>query len=266
MELWDLLFRGLLVCLVLVGIHTYFGLFILERGIVFADLALAQMAGFGVALATTLGYPPPSPAFFAIVGATNAFSAILVAHAARLRKVSYAEGTIGLIYIGAVALTLLLLSHSPHGVEQIRDLFSGEILWVSYPALFQTALLYASVALAHLLLWNHIRLVLTQNASFLIETAFLFTFAIVVTSSVKLGGVLLVFAYLVGTSLISFLLAKTFFARLVTGWFIGALASLTGIVFAFLWDIPVAPVIVGLICFAYCLALLSQKVVPRRSP
>jgi zinc/manganese transport system permease protein len=265
MELWDILARGLLVCIVLVGIHTYFGLFVLERGIVFADLALAQMAGVGVALALVLGSHPPSPAFLAVVLSINALSAFLVAHAARLQQVSHAEGTIGLIYIGAIAITLLLLERAPHGLEQIRSLFSGEILWVSYPALAQTAALYALIALLHLFFWKQMRGVLTRSAGFATEVFFLFTFALVVTSSVKAGGVLLVFAYLVGTSLISSMVAHGFARRLFVGWALGAAASLLGMLLAYLWDVPVAPVIVGVICAAYGLTLLARRLAPPRS-
>ncbi len=231
-------------CLVLAGIHAYLGFHVVRRGILFVDLAMAQSAALGAAFAIVLGFEHDTAGEYAIslgfaLGAAGLFSVL------RSRRVSQ-EAVIAIFYAMATAATFVVLDRSPHGMEEVKHLLVGQVLTVAPSKVLGTALLYGAVGLAH---WRvHAKtLAVTEERPVprrgLLELFFYGSFALVVTSSVGLVGVLLVFSFLVLPAVAAMILAKGDAARLAWGWTFAGAGSLVGLHLAFHLDLPAAPVV-----------------------
>lgn len=191
--------------IVLVAMHGYLGGHVVRRGVIFVDIALAQVAAFGVAVALFLGAEVGSAtAWFAGLGATIVGALLITATRSRRQDVPQ-EAYIGIIYAVFSAAMILVLTQVPHGGEEIRHLLVGSILWVNWAEVLKTAALYAGLGV--LLIWAHPRLMLISRDPATAREAglslrgwdFLFyaVLGTVVTSSVQIAGVLLVFTLLV---------------------------------------------------------------------
>ncbi|MES2504682.1 MAG: metal ABC transporter permease [Myxococcota bacterium] len=239
------MFWPFVACLLLAGIHVYLGIHVLARQVVFVDLALAQVAALGSVVGILLGVAPKLSALvFAICGAI-----LLVITKAKERHVSQ-EAYIGIFYAVALAATILASSGLPHGADELRELFSGNILWVEPETLGFAAILYAAIGLFHWVFRKQFFKASFEagKLSYFWDFAFYCSFALVVTSSVEIAGVLLVFCYLVIPAVIATILVKNLAARLWVGWTVGALVSFVGVVISYYGDLPSGPTIV--LCFA----------------
>jgi len=235
--------------LVLVGIHVYFGLHVIRRGIIFVDLSLAQVAALGITVAFLLGYEPGGvisyifALLFALVGGT------IFTFTRNLKGKVPQEAIIGIVYAVASAGAILLVSHSAEGTEHIRYLLIGSILTVTPPMVLKTAAAYTAVGLFHWL-YREKFIGLTFNGATQLRRHrmwdFLFyaSFAIVVTSSVKICGVLLVFIFLVVPSVFGALITDKISLRLWWGWLFGFIGSALGILLSFELDTPTGATIV----------------------
>ena len=145
MELLGFFAYPLLACILLVLIHTYFGIHILERGIIFVDLALAQFIGVGIAVSFLLGYDGNEKYVFSVLFA--GLGAYLLAHSRRIARVTNIEAFIGVLYIFSLAAAILILDRTPHGLEDFKMILNGSILWVGPKDLIATSLLYAAIGL-----------------------------------------------------------------------------------------------------------------------
>ncbi|MFQ5654181.1 MAG: metal ABC transporter permease, partial [Planctomycetota bacterium] len=235
-ELFQAMALPFTACLLLVGIHVYLGIHIIARKVIFVDLALAQIAALGAIWGVLLGY-----GFHEDPWIVKAFSLLFTILGALLfsmtrprdRRVPH-EAIIGITYAVALAATILASSHLPHGSDEIRDLLAGSILWVEGHTLAITGLLYLGIGGFHLLFrrqffelsFREEGLAGPLERERLWDFLFYFSFGLVVTSSVAIAGVLLVFSYLVIPALIGVLLAPTLRARLAVGWGVGSLMSL----------------------------------------
>ena len=235
-----------LACLVLTGMHVYLGLHVLARGVIFVDLALAQVAALGITAAFLAGHAIQSPAAywyaltFAVAGA--GFFA-----ASRTRRGALPqEAIIGIVYVVSAAAAILALDRAPQGAEQIKQLLVGSILTVTPVEVGAVAALYAVVGALHWLCRRPL-LEISHDADgarargrrvVAWDITFYVTFAVVVTSSVRLAGVLLVFAYLVIPATLAVLVVASVPARLAVGWSVGVLASMGGLAAAYRWDLP----------------------------
>jgi zinc/manganese transport system permease protein len=232
MEGLDISILGPAFCagLLVLSTHVPMGRQVLARGIVFIDLAIAQIAGLGVIAADALGWEPQGyPVQVAAVSAAL-LGALLLSYTER-RWPDIQEALIGVLFVLAACAGLLLLANNPHGGEQLKDLLVGQILWVSYRQLIPVALLYAVI----LILWFTAR-------SRLGPIGFYAMFAIVVTASVQLVGVYLVFA-----SLIIPALAGRFFSsdrQLTIGYVIGVSGYALGLACSAIFDLPSGAVVV----------------------
>lgn len=209
--------------------HVPLGMKVLERGIIFADLAVAQIAGLGVIVAGISGYAdtPWAVQGIAVFGALcGALILAYIEHA--LPEVR--EASIGLLFVLAASAGILLMSQDAHSGEHLRDLLVGQILWVSNLQLIATALL--SVVL--LLLWR----VLCQTIS---KFGFYALFALAVTASVQLVGVYLVFASLIVPALATHRMHQR---RLPVAYAIGLLGYATGLFLSVWLDLPAGAAIV----------------------
>jgi len=238
-----------LASLVLVGIHTYFGLHVIERGIIFIDLSLAQVAAFGITMAVLFGYSADGiiSYFFALTFAL--VGSVIFTFTRNLESKIPQEAIIGIVYAVSSAAAILAVSHSPEGAEHIRYLLVGSLLTVSSEIVLKTALAYTAVGAFHWLARSRF-IPLTFNrgrglsAPRLWDFLFYASFAVVVTSSVKICGVLLVFIFLVVPSVFAAILTERIGLRLLYGWVFGFIGSATGIVLSFWLDTPTGATIV----------------------
>jgi zinc/manganese transport system permease protein len=236
---------ALACCLVLAGIHAYLGFHVVRRGVLFVDLSMAQMAALGAAVGIVIGLEHGTVAKY-LLSAVFAFSTAGLIAVLRSRKIPQ-EAIIATIYGLATAATFVVLEHAPHGMEEIKYLLVGQVLTVPPDKVWMTALLYAPIGL--LLYWLHSRTMeVTEDGEashrMLLDFIFYGAFAVVITSSVGLVGVLLVFALLVLPAVSAILLSNRSTSRLAWGWGIAGAGSLIGLHAAFDLDLPAAPVIV----------------------
>ena len=247
----DLLAWPFVACLVLTGIHAYLGLHVLARGVIFVDLALAQVAALGLTVALLAGHPPASAAAywyalaFAVAGG-------LVFAVTRVRRAPIPqEAIIGIVYAVSAALTVLVVDRAPQGAEHIKQLLVGSILTVSGAEVAGLAGLYAGVGLVH---WLARRPLLAisfasgdAGGARVVgwDALFYASFALVVTSSVRVAGVLLVFAFLVVPAAIATLLARGVATRLALGWAAGGVVSAAGLLASYRWDLPTGATVVA---------------------
>jgi zinc/manganese transport system permease protein len=256
MEALNFLLYPFLACLLLILIHAYFGIHILERGIIFVDLALAQFIGIGIALSFLLGEEHGFllTLVFALVGA---LILSISKQAARLVNI---EAFIGVFYIFSVSAAILILDKSPHGLEEFKTVMNGNIIWVTPGDLLSTFILYALVGVFHIALREKFfALTFKGKGSFWLEVLFFTSFALVLVKSVRLAGILQVFSFLVIPALIGRLFSREPFRVLMIGWAAGALVSMIGILLSYKLDVPTAPVIVaGLASVFFVLLVLRH--------
>lgn len=219
--IWDLFLSSFLLSVVLVGIHAYFGREIVKRGIIFTDIAVAQFSGVGIALSLILFHGEYTHIFSLVFGL---FASFLIALSQRLKE--YAEAFIGLLYALGFSLTVLTLSFSAHGMEELKKLTASDILFVSLEEVLKTALIYTFIGLL---------IYLRKYAKgVLYELSFFALFSLTLASSVKLAGVLVVFSLLVSPALVSLILNR----GLVFAWVWGAFWSFLAIALSFWLDLP----------------------------
>ena len=251
-EFLQLMIRPFVACLVLTGIHAYLGLHVIERGVIFVDLALAQLAAFGATLGFLWGFGLHSTGSYLIaLGFTFVGAAIFAA--TRLRKpLVPQEALIGVVYAVSAASAILVLSRAPEGGEELKSLLVGHLLFMEWPEVIKVGGLYSLIGLAHWFVRRPL-LAISQDPEGAFRNRlrvrwwdFLFyaTFGFVVTSSVEMAGVLPVFSFLIVPSICGVLLATTVSRRLLIGWSIGTLASATGVVASYAWDLPTGATIV----------------------
>ncbi len=251
-ELARLLWLPLLACLLLTCIHGYLGLHVLAREVIFVDIALAQVAALGTTAALLFGYDLESVlAYWMALGCTLVGAAIVAGTRTRQRRVSQ-EAVIGVVYAVSAAAAILVVDRAPHGVEHIKAMLVGSLLTVTPALVAKTALLYAAVGLFHWWARGPFVLISTDpDAAYRHGLAvrwwdFLFyaSFGVVVTSSVRIAGVLLVFAYLIVPGLASLIWGAPWRTRLLFGWSLAAGVSLAGIVISASVDLPTGATIV----------------------
>lgn len=246
-------------CLILTGIHCYLGLHVVTRGVIFVDLALAQIAAFGAVLTLLFGYELSSSQSY-IVSLLFTFIGAGIFAISRFReKVIPQEAIIGIIYAVFSAAAILVLDRAPHGHEALQNMLVGSILYVNWPSVVKMFLIYLAVGVFHYI-FRHKFLLISQDVNearrrgiSIVFWDFLFymTFGFVVTSSVKIAGVLLVFSYLVVPAVCAMLLVKSTAQRLLAGWIIGFLVSVLGLFFSAKWDLPTGASVVT--CFGIAL-------------
>ena len=242
----DILGLPFLACLVLTGIHVYLGLHVLARGVIFVDLALAQVAALGITVAYLAGHPIQSPAAYWYALAFAVAVSALFAVSRTRRAAIPQEAIIGIVYVVSAAAAVLVVDRAPQGSEHIKQLLVGGILTVTPGEVGAVAALYAVVGAGHWLLRRPLlEISLDPEAArargrriAAWDLCFYVSFALVVTSSVRMAGVLLVFSYLIIPAALGTLLVSSIKGRLAVGWAAGALVSATGLAAAYRWDLP----------------------------
>jgi zinc/manganese transport system permease protein len=241
--LWPALVAGLLV----LATHVPLGIQVLERGIVFIDLAVAQIAGLGVIAANALGFPGDGVAVQAAAVGAALLGAALLTWTER-RAARYQEALIGVLFVLAACVGILLLAHNPHGGEHLQDLLAGQILWVGPPQLVALGAVTAALLAAMALGW-------TRRLG---RFGFYGAFAVAVTASVQLVGV-----YLVFTSLIVPALGTVHWParrRTAAAFAVGVIGYAAGLLLSALYDLPSGPTIVCALAAAALGSVLLQRV------
>ncbi len=262
MEAVQFLVYPFLGCMVLILIHAYFGIHILERGVIFLDLSLAQFIAVGIALSCYMGDDPSTRYFylagFAILGA------LLLSFSKEISRFVNIEAFIGVLYVFSFAVSILFLDKSPHGTEEFKTILNGNILWMTGKDLLHASLLYAGIGILHLVFWKKfIDLSYGKGKAFFWEFLFFLSFAFVLVSSVQIAGILQVFSFLVIPALIGRIYTNNAVKILFRGWGIGFLVSLIGVFLSFRLDVPTAPLIVASLSGIFFI-LLSAKA--KRAP
>ena len=251
-DLFALMWVPFLMCLVLTGLHAYLGFHVIAREVVFVDIALAQIAAVGATAAFLVGFELSTWQSYAFgLGFTMMGALVLAMTRSRERHVSQ-EAVIGVVYAVSSAAAILLADRSPHGAEHLRGMLVGSILSVSGHEVITVAVLYAAIGVFHWLCRRPFLLISTDPAAAYREGwrvrawDFLFyaSFGVVVTASVRIAGVLLVFSYLIVPALAGILVGGRIGARLLVGWAFGTAVSVIAMVGSAVLDLPTGATVV----------------------
>jgi len=273
-DLLALMWVPFLMCLVLTGIHAYLGLHVIAREVVFVDIALAQIAALGVTAAFLWGYDIESwgsyvfGLSFTILGAS-----VFALTRSRERRVSQ-EAVIGVVYAVSAAAAVLVADRTPHGAEHLRSMLVGSILAVTGSDVVKVAGLYALVGLFHWLCRRPFLLISTdpdrayRDGWRVRRWDFLFyaSFGVVVTSSVRIAGVLLVFSYLIVPTLAANLLGGSIPRRLAVAWSFGTLVSIVAMVASAIFDLPTGATVVCAFGLILLVLAVSTRMTGRAAP
>lgn len=269
-EIAALLFWPALACLVLTGIHAYLGLHVVERGVIFVDLSLAQVAALGAASASLAGLDLHGRgAYLFSLAFTLAGAAVFALTRAKRSRVPQ-EAVIGIVYAVSAAAAILIMDRLPEGAEHIKHLLTGNLLAVGPGDVLKLAALYAVVGGLHWL-WRRPFLAISRDPEEAARSGysvrlwdFLFyaTFGLVVTSSVEIAGVLLVFTFLIVPSVAALLFCDRVSTRLAIGWALGVFASLAGMAASYLLDLPTGAAVVCTFGLALCLLAAFRALAP----
>ena len=252
MEIVQFLILPFIASLILTGIHAYLGVHVVERGVIFVDLALAQIAALGATIAILRGMDPHGTgAYWFSLGFTFLGAAIFALVRSRHKKIPL-EAIIGIAYAVASAGAILAMSKATGETEHLKDMLVGNILAVSRHDVIKTALLYGAIGTFHYIFRRKFLLIsldedraraLGVNVR-LWDFLFYASFGFVVTSSVAIAGVLLVFCYLIVPSVGAMLFADRIGSRLLIGWTMGTLVSALGCYVSVWADLPTGATIV----------------------
>jgi len=263
-DMLQLLWVPFLLALALTGIHTYLGLHVLARKIVFVDLALAQIAALGATVAFMLGYPPQTMAAYVYSLLFTLAGAVLLSFSRAWTggKISQ-ETVVGVIYVVSAGAALLLIDQAPLGAEHLKQLLIGSILTATPSDLIRLIGLYALIGALHWIFRRPLLRISFEPAApsdsalkvWWWDFVFYALFGIVVTSSVAVGGVLLVFSFLIIPAAIGMLYSSHLRTALGIGWIAGSLASGVGLGMSYVLDLPTGAAMVCV--FGLTLALFA---------
>lgn len=250
MEAIEFLTLPFLMCLLLVGIHCYLGLHVLARGVIFVDLSLAQVAALGATIAVFFGLEGDSTGTYFVSLTATFIASGLFAIARRHEHLFSQEAIIGVVYALGSASVVLIVDRMAHGAEHIKELLIGKVLWVGEDDIIKTAIIYSGVGFIHALFYKQFIRISNgepQAHAGLWDFLFYCLFGVVITSSVRIAGVLQVFSFLIVPALVSSIYFKSILWRLLFGWGLGLFLCLFGMTFSYLLDFPSGAFIV--VCF-----------------
>ncbi|MHB8874516.1 MAG: metal ABC transporter permease [Myxococcaceae bacterium] len=268
----QILLPAFLACLVLTGFLAYLGLHVLAREVIFVDIALAQIAALGTAVAAWRGIEPHTTRSFLWSLGFTFGGATLFALTRGLRKRVPQEAFIGITYAVAAATAILVANFLPHGDEEIKEILVGSLLTVSFGQVGVTAAVFAALGVFHFVLrkkfialsFDHHSAQADGWGAIAWDLAFYMSFGVVIASSVQMAGVLLVFSFLIVPAVFSALFTNRLGLRLLMAWVLGAVVSAAGLYSSFRFDLPTGAAVVvtfGVALFIGALfrALLSWR-------
>lgn len=274
MSPWKLMMLPFLECLVLVGIHSYLGIHVIKRKVIFVDLALAQIAALGTIVAFLFGIHPQTPGAY-VFSLLFTFIGAAVFSLTRLRDERIPqEAVIGLVYALAAAVAILIIDRAPHGAEHIKEVLTGSILWVKWQTVAIAAVVYAAVGAFHYVFRERFLLISNDPDEAyrrginvrLWDFLFYMSFGLVITLSVNTAGVLLVFVFLVVPAIMAISITDRLIHQLLIGWGVGTLVSFVGLVASYTFDFPSGPMVVSVYGAALLLVALALFVIRSSRP
>lgn len=262
MEAINFLLYPFIGCVLLICIHAYFGIHILERGVIFLDLSMAQFIALGISLALFMGHEGPVKHLYAVVFAV--LGALILSLSRRISRFVNIEAFIGVFYIFSLSTSILVLDRTPHGIEELKSILNGNIIWASGRDLVKMAVLYSAVGAVHLVFRKRFFALPYEGAgSDFWEFVFFLSFALVLVSSVSIAGILQVFSFLVIPALIGRLYTREPFKVLLIGLVVGLLASGAGLMISYRADLPTAPLFIAFLSGLFFI-LLGLKALTTR--
>ena len=270
---FQLMLYPLLACLLLPAILVYLGLHIVRREIIFVDLALAQVAALGTSVCIMLGHDAHDiHTYFWSLGFTflGAFIFAMTRNHGTHRVPQ--EALIGIVYVVAAAAAILVLDRSTAGNEELKKTLVGDVLTVTWPQVWKTFVLYLIIAIVHWIFRKQFFAIsfnpqAAKAAGMAIRRwDFLFyaLFGLVVTSFVQIGGVLLVFSYLIVPAVCAALLASSLRLMLLIGWLVATVGGIAGLFASWHFNFPTGSAIVCVLGAALVLVGLASRLVHRR--
>jgi zinc/manganese transport system permease protein len=268
----QIILPGFLACLVLTGFLAYLGLHVLAREVIFVDIALAQIAALGTAVASYYGVEPHTTPSYIWSLAFTFVGAALFALTRGLRKRVPQEAFIGITYAVAAASAILVAKFLPHGDEEIKEILIGSLLTVTMHEVAITAVIFAILGVLHYafrkkfleLSFNHEDAAHDGWKPMLWDLLFYASFGVVITSSVQMAGVLLVFSFLIVPAVFSALFTKRIGVRLLIAWILGAIVSAVGLYGSFELDLPTGAAVVVTFGIALLLGAVARVVLSLR--
>lgn len=253
------------MAILLVGIHAYLGLHVLERDVIFVDIGLSQVAALGAAV--SIFFQPEGEGYLSVAMALGLclLTALALALFRRYEKKLSQEVLIGMTYALASALMILVADKLPHGTEHLKHALIGNILFVTWPQVLETLVVYVAVGIIHWIFrkpfWRATR---GEKASFFWDFLFYILFGVVITFSTHHAGVLVVFAILVAPAALASRFYKTAASRLTVAWLIGALGVIAGFGLSYALDVPAGAGIVTLLTAGFFVTLVISLVSRKR--
>ena len=269
-EIAEFLLWPALACLVLTGIHAYLGLHVVERGVIFVDLSLAQVAALGSTIAFLAGYDLHGRGAYVFSLGFTLLGAAIFALTRDIKSRIPQEAIIGIVYAVSAAAAILIMDRLPEGAEHIKHLLVGNLLTVTPREVVKMAGLYSVIGLLHWF-WRKPFLAISRDPGEAARSGynvrlwdFLFyaSFGFVVTSSVSIAGVLLVFSYLIVPSVAAMLFCERVRTRLAIGWSMGTIVSLAGMYFSYKFDLPTGAAVICVFGAALCLMAAFKRLFP----
>jgi len=244
----DLLLAPFVAAMIILLTHAYFGLHIIQRGVIFVDLALAQIAALGGTVAFLMGAEPGSDTIYAFSFGFTLLGALIFTGTRMKDSPVPQEALIGITYVVASAAVLLLAGLTSEGTEHIRESLTGSLIWVTWPIVGKMMISYGAVGLFHFLFRRPL-LAITfapkgEKRIFFWDLMFYASFGFAVTSSVNTAGVLMVFSVLVIPAVIAFFFTQKFGRALWLAYGVGTAAIVLGLWLSFALDWATGPVLV----------------------
>lgn len=261
-----------LASLVMSPVHCLFGMHIVRRGVIFIDLAVAQMAALGMAIAHAQGHDLQSAATYWYSLGFALGSALLIALSRfKLGTVPH-EAIIGIMFVLASALGIVVLDRTEHGVEELRDILTGSILFVQQSDVTHTATIYGVLMAVMIVMWRATAAVTLHEESapvgfkrVVVDFLFYGLLAFVVASSVKIAGVLVVFTWLVMPPVCAFLWVESMKKALMIAIPVSLIGTVLGLWISFKWDWPSGPAIVVVLGALVTVFYLAKVALPSRA-
>ena len=264
----DLMIPPIVAGLVILSIHTYLGLHVIARGVIFVDLAFAQIAARGATVGFLLGVEHDTPMALAFSVGFTLVGALIFSFSRLEETVVPQEAVIGITFVVASAAVILIAGFTAEGAEHIAETLTGTLIWVAWPEIIRMALAYTIIGVIYFVFRKPFLTVsLGEHDTPRVRTwDFLFyaLFGIVISFSVPVAGVLMVFSSLVIPAVVAFLFTSRFSAALWIAWAVGTVTLVTGVVASFQADIPTGPLLVCMFGLAMFVGLLIRFVVRAR--
>ncbi len=264
LDMLDLMIPPIVAGLVILSIHAYLGLHVIARGVIFVDLAFAQIAALGATVGFMMGVDHDTPLALAFSMGFTLVGALIFSFSRLEKTVVPQEALIGITYVVASAAVILIAGFTAEGAEHIAETLTGTLIWVGWPEIIRMAVIYAILGVIYFLFRKPFLTASLGDAGLQRSRAwdFLFyvLFGIVISFSVPVAGVLMVFSALVIPAVVAFLFTSRFGVALGVAWATGTVTLVIGVVVSFTSDIPTGPLLVCMFGLALLIALLIRVI------